>query len=292
MSNKECLERNQSTIEKFSSIPPMLGFYVTIFLVWIMIGLSWLDVIFFTRYLQSIARSTERALSLEYVGGWGMSTICRPLFDDPTFSIYSSLIRTVDLPEEYSVNVSIEQHGIAPLKDKLAATVNSLKQQMTQYMKEPTKIQERLDDYLISSLGFRKDITSTLLSECVSVDSDATRETVQHLESLSGSLEGLSSDIKGLNNSLAVDPTLKNEEVIEKITNLHTRASDLIEMVLINASDQYTHELTANIFPCRSLYDVYEYAGFVLCKTISDPVQGMWAAAGALFTVLASRILR
>uniref|UniRef100_A0A0K0DFV3 Pecanex-like protein n=1 Tax=Angiostrongylus cantonensis TaxID=6313 RepID=A0A0K0DFV3_ANGCA len=52
---------------------------------------------------------------------------------------------------------------------------------------------------------------------------------------------------------------------------------------------RFQHGLKTNIFPCRSLYDVYEYAGFVLCKAISDPAQGMWAAAGALCKVFVNK---
>ncbi|KAJ1366347.1 hypothetical protein KIN20_026987 [Parelaphostrongylus tenuis] len=255
---KSALEgRKRSNVEKISSVLSMLGFYLVAFLIWIVIGLS----------------------CLEHVAGWGVSTICRPMFNDPTFSIYNGITRTVDLPEEHRVNISVKhvlqrcrdnetmfiavdgdkvvntrslvtQHGIAPLKEKLKTSIDSLKQKAIYYTQELISIRKDLGDHLAISPEFHEDITKTLLAQCVSVDSGVTREAVQHSESLSG-----------------------------KLTAIHTDASALIERLLINASDQFTLELTRNIFPCRSLYDAYEYAGFVLCNTIGDPLYGMWAAA-------------
>ncbi|KJH48172.1 hypothetical protein DICVIV_05741 [Dictyocaulus viviparus] len=117
------------------------------------------------------------------------------------------------------------------------------------------------------------------IAQCINAYPNELNQVNKWTTELKRSLSDLRKDVTDVNELLKPLYSLTKAEIIRKLDTFHTSVRNLIETTIMGASDRLIYELSTNVFPCRGLYEIYIYAGSLLCKGIRYPNNGMWIAA-------------
>ncbi|CAD6192293.1 unnamed protein product [Caenorhabditis auriculariae] len=265
-----------------ASVVTLVGFYAVVFL---------------TVIAMAVASSS-------FVLGWGLSAVCEPVFQDPSFRFFNVIGKNITItgfngaPPVF-VNISDIFIGCRN-NQTLFETIDGqalLSTQLIDQQLNLTQYQEQVDQQIDSanfnltidpnalqllqsfSESLQKSLEATaaeqpFLQACTSDDASKLKTDAQNyytqLTALTASTNELYIDVYNVSNS-NISGILKTQNDVQfnlAYTSINSSINGLI------------YDLSNNVFKCQPLYQIYENSGNVICQQFGEPIHGIWAAAG------------